>query len=116
MRETFTDEVRCTIPSHFHKFLLSAREPFSAESLVDKVIFIEDDFLMLELDRTTEIVFHVPSQRVLSSFNTLNPHFHFNEVFMPAQWLIQMTAGPAALANPSRTGLEATQAQTPGLP
>ena len=61
VRETFTDEAKCNIPQHFHKYLLSSKETFSPENFVDKIIFVEEDLIMLELDKINEIIFHVPS-------------------------------------------------------
>ena len=86
VRETFNDAIICTIPQHFYKFLSEQKEGFSTENLSDKLIFIEDDFILMNLDKTNEIIFHVPTQRVLSSFNQLNPNFYFNQVFIPLSW------------------------------
>lgn len=90
VRETFTNRSLCTLPQHFYKFMMSQREVFSSENLIDSLIFIEDEFILMILDKTTEIVFHVPTQRVLSTFNTINLKFNFNGVFMPVQWEVQL--------------------------
>ena len=83
VRESFTDEVICALPSHFNRFLLDKKETFSAEQLINKIVFLEEDLIMLVLESSQEVVFHIKTQRVISSFNTLNPMMSFNQTFFP---------------------------------
>ena len=61
VRNTKRDDIVCTLPQHFNKYLLGNRDHFSYENLVDKIFFVEDNFILLELDKTNEIIFHVPT-------------------------------------------------------
>lgn len=64
--------------------MCSKRDQFSTETFLNKLIFVEDDFILMELDQSNEIVFQVSTQRTISSFNVLNPNLKFNEKFLPA--------------------------------
>jgi len=61
-------------------------DSFSTETFIKKLIFVDEDFILMELDKSNEILFHVESGRTLSSFNCLGPHLKFNEKFFPVQF------------------------------
>jgi len=66
--------------------MCNKKDQFTTDSFVNKIIFIDEDFILMELDGHNEIIFHVPSRRTVSSFNNLNAHLKFNEKFMPTQF------------------------------
>ena len=84
--DTMTDQLVCVLPSHLYKFMCNKKDQFTTDSFVNKIIFIDEDFILMELDGHNEIIFHVPSRRTVSSFNNLNAHLKFNEKFMPTQF------------------------------
>ena len=63
--------------------MCSKFEPFSTETFLHKLIFIDEDFILMELQQTNEIIFHVPTGRTISSFNSLSPHLKYNEKYYP---------------------------------
>ena len=66
-------------------------DSFTTETFIQKLIFVDDDFILMELDQNNEILFHVESGRTLSSFNSLSPHLKFNEKFFPVQFGVTHT-------------------------
>lgn len=56
------------------------------DTFVNKIIFIDEDFILMELNGSNEVIFHVPSRRSLSSFNNLHHNLKYNERFMPTQF------------------------------
>ena len=62
------------------------QESFSTDTFQSKIIFIEEDFILMELDSKFEIIYHVPSGRTVSSFNHLSEHLKFNEKFFPIHY------------------------------
>ena len=81
--DTFTDNLICVLPQHLYKFMWAKQESFSTETFQHKIIFVDEDFILMDLDSSYEIIFHVPSQRTISSFNNLNRRLKFNEMYFP---------------------------------
>ena len=84
--DTFTDRLICVLPQHMYKFMYKKQESFSTETFVNKMIFIDEDFIWMELDQSSEILFHVPTGRTISSFNVLSRHLKYNEKLFPVQF------------------------------
>lgn len=70
--------------------MCSKKDSFSTDTFVNKIIFVEEDFILMELDQSNEIIFHVESGRTLSSFNSINPSFKYNEKFFPEKFQLQV--------------------------
>ena len=73
--------------------MISKKEQFTVDMFVNKLIFVDDDFILMELDGYNEIIFHVPSRRTVSSFNNLCANLRFNEKFMPIQFSVEICGG-----------------------
>ena len=84
--DTQKDQVVCLLPKAHFGFMCSKKDSFSTETFVNKLIFADEDFILMELDNSNEIVFHVESGRTISSFNSINPRFKFNEQFFPVKF------------------------------
>ena len=84
--DTFTDKVVQVLPPHLYKFMWSKQESFSTETFLHKIIFVDEDFVLMELDGCNEIIFHVPSGRTISTFNLISSHLKYNEKFFPVQY------------------------------
>ena len=98
--DTFTDQVIQVLPSHLYKFMWSKQESFSTETFLHKIIFVDEDFILMELDGNNEIIFHVPSGRTVSSFNLISPNLKYNEKFFPVQYHVHKATpakGPESL-------------------
>ena len=40
----------CRLPTHFFKFMCSKNDSFSTETFIKKLIFVDEDFILLEID------------------------------------------------------------------
>lgn len=76
----------CVLPQHLYKFMWSKKEQFSTETFINKLIFVDDDFILMELGGSNEILYHVPSGRTVSTFNNLSSLLKYNEKFIPNQF------------------------------
>lgn len=70
--------------------MCSKKDSFSTDTFVNKIIFVEEDFILMELDQSNEIIFHVESGRTISSFNSISSNFKFNEKFFPEKFQLQI--------------------------
>ena len=84
--DTFTDKIICILPACHYKFMCTKQESFSTETFLNKLVFIDEDFIYMELDNSSEIIFHVESGRTVSSFNLISPNLKYNEKFFPVQF------------------------------
>ena len=55
------------------------QESFSTDTFMDKIIFVDEDFILMELDQSVEIIFHIPTERTVSSFNLLSKNLKYNQ-------------------------------------
>ena len=87
--DTFTDRVVQVLPPHLFKFMWSKQESFSTETFLHKMVFVEEDFILMELDGSNEIIWHVPSGRTVSSFNLISDNLKYNEKYFPVQYQVE---------------------------
>lgn len=48
--DTFTDHLICQLPPNMYKFMCKKQESFSTETFMNKIVFIDEDFILMELD------------------------------------------------------------------
>jgi hypothetical protein len=93
IKDVFSDAEVCTIPQHFYKHLYDRMESFSDETFKHKLFFIDEDLVLMQFDASHEAIFHVPSSRIISSFNHLHPQLKYFENFLPQYFWEQEKAG-----------------------
>ena len=58
-----------------------------------KLIFVDEDFILMDFDNNYEIIYHVPSQRTVASFNSLNRHLRYNEMYFATVFSLSDSLG-----------------------
>lgn len=86
IKRTFSDVIIATIPDNIVTHLYFKKIDFTIETLVNKLIFIEDDLILFELKENFEVLYCVSSDRVLMDFNKMNKFYNFNEHLIAKQY------------------------------
>jgi len=74
-----SDILICTIPDNIVTHLYFKRIDFNIETLINKLIFLEDDLILFELKEDIEVIYCVSNNKVLINFNKMNKFYNFNE-------------------------------------
>lgn len=88
VKSTTTGSLICEIPDNITSHLYFRKIDFTLESLVDKLIFIEDDLILFELKENFEVIYCISSDKVLMDFNKMNPYYNFNEHLVAKEYEI----------------------------